>query len=206
MSASWWFCRAIGLALISLILADCASRAPDIEPVSYERGDQRIELSFLGRYTMGLFDIGGAVPAVYDPDSEHLNVVSLDFGWIDSVDISDPEKPKLVARKVVLGYGFPQSIALSRGILAVAFSSIIKTLPGKVLFFDTQGKRIGNVVRVGVKPVQVRFAPDGHTLLVANQGEANDDYTIAGRGRRRRTAAVMMPSVPSEPMKRSRKS
>jgi len=182
MSAGRSFCRAIGLTLICLILAHCASRTPDIDPVSYERGEQRIQLSFLGRYTMGLFDIGGAVPAVYDPESQRLFVVSVDFGWIDSVDIGDPAEPKLVRRELVLGYGFPQSIALSRGIVAVAFSSLLRTLPGKVVFFDTEGKRIGDIVPVGVKPVQLRFAPDGHTLVVANQGEADNSYTIDPEG------------------------
>jgi len=110
-------------------------------------------------------------------------VLSEDRGWIDAVDISDPVAPKLLERQVVLGYGgFPQSIAISRGIVAVALSNLIKTLPGKVLLFDTDGKRIGDIVRVGVKPVELRFTPDGRQLVVVNQGEADGSYTIDPEG------------------------
>jgi hypothetical protein len=178
--------RRVALALLILALAGCAVSAPPpatLEPVSYQAGDSRIRLAVQGRYTMGLFDIGGAVPAAYDPPSRRLFVVSVDRGWIDAVDIGDPAEPKLAHRQLVLGYGgFPQSIALSRGILAVAFSSLVKTLPGKVLFFDVDGKRIGDIVRVGAKPVQLRFTPDGRTLVVVNQGEANSAYTIDPEG------------------------
>lgn len=177
--------RAVALALLILALARCASAPPPptLEPVSYQPGDSRIQLALLGRYTMGFFDIGGAAPAAYDPPSRRLFVVSVDRGWIDAVDISDPAQPKLAHRQPVLGYGgFPQSIALSRGILAVAFASLVKTLPGKVLFFDVDGKRIGDIVRVGAKPVQLRFTPDGRTLVVVNQGEANSAYTIDPEG------------------------
>jgi DNA-binding beta-propeller fold protein YncE len=176
-------CRAFALALASLTLAHCASAPPPaIEPISYQRGDSTIRLVFLGRYTMGFFGTGGAVPATYDPQTRRLFVVNADRGWIDTVDIADPAAPKLVRRQVLLGYGFPQSIALSRGILAVAFSSFIDTLPGKVLFFDTEGKRFSDIVRVGAKPVQLRFTPDGGKLVVVNHGEANDSYTVDPEG------------------------
>jgi 2',3'-cyclic-nucleotide 2'-phosphodiesterase / 3'-nucleotidase / 5'-nucleotidase len=176
-------CRAYALALASLTLAHCASAPPPaIEPISYQRGESTIRLAFLGRYTMGFFGTGGAVPAVYDPQTRRLFVVNGDRGWIDAVDIADPAAPKLVRRQVLLGYGFPQSIAMSRGILAVAFSSFIDTLPGKVLFFDTEGRRFGDIVRVGAKPVQLRFTPDGRKLVVVNNGEANDSYTVDPEG------------------------
>ena len=177
--------RAFALAISTLVLAHCASvdPPPDLEPVDYQAADNRIRLELLGRYSMGFYDVGGTVPAAYDPPSKRMFVLSEDRGWIDAVDINDPAAPKLIERQVVLGYGgFPQSIAISRGIVAVAFSNLIKTLPGKVLFFDTDGKRIGDIVRVGVKPVELRFTPDGRQLVVVNQGEADDSYTIDPEG------------------------
>ena len=166
--------------LFGLLGAGCASTpAPEIEPISHESEDNTIRLSLLGRYTLGLFDVGAAKPAAYDPPSQLLFVISKDLGWIDFVDISDPAAPELVQRKIVLGYGgAPESIDARRGILAVSLSSLLKPLPGKVLFFDTEGRRIGDVARVGVQPVQLHFTPSGLGLVVANQGEANDDYTI----------------------------
>ncbi|MEM7024890.1 MAG: alkaline phosphatase, partial [Pseudomonadota bacterium] len=166
-----------------LALAGCASSLPDIDPVDNQPQAARIELSVIGRYTMGYYDIGGSVPAAYDPPTQTLFVVTVDCGWIDSVDLRDPTEPKLKRRELALLFGgFPQSIALSNGILAVALSSPLKTLPGKVLFFDTDGNQIGNVVRAGVKPVQIRFTPDGRKAVVVNQGEANDSYEIDPKG------------------------
>jgi 2',3'-cyclic-nucleotide 2'-phosphodiesterase / 3'-nucleotidase / 5'-nucleotidase len=184
MSRSQHGFGAYGLALVSLTLAHCASAPPpELEPISYQRGESTIQLAFLGRYTMGFFGVGGAEPAVYDPHSRRLFVLNADRGWIDAVDIADPGAPKLVHRQVLLGYGgSPESIALRRGILAVAFWSPIGTMPGKVLFFDTDGKRTGDIVRVGTKPVQLRFTPDGRRLVVVNHGEANDSYTIDPEG------------------------
>jgi hypothetical protein len=183
---SW--CRlggAFAVAISSLALAHCTSVDPPrkVEPVEYAADGSRIRLEFLGRYSMGFYDIGGTVPAAYDPPSERLFVMSEDRGWIDVVDIGDPVAPVLVERQVVLGYGgVPQSIAISRGLVAVALSNRTKTLPGKVLFFDTDGNRIGDIVRVGVKPVELRFTPDGRQLVVINQGEANASYTVDPEG------------------------
>jgi DNA-binding beta-propeller fold protein YncE len=184
MSRSRRRCGSVALVLVSLALVRCASAPPPaIEPISYQRGDGTIRLAFLGRYSVGIFGSGGAGQPAYDPETRRLFVVNADRGWIDTVDISDPGAPTRVQRQVVLGYGgFPESIALSRGILAVAFTSLDGTLPGKVLFFDTNGRRIGDIVRVGVRPVQLRFTPDGQKLVVVNHGEANDSYTVDPEG------------------------
>jgi hypothetical protein len=184
MSGARRRCGRVALALASLALAGCAAAPPPaIEPVSYERGDGMIRLAFLGRYTMGIFGSGGAGQAAYDRETRRLFVVNADRGWIDTVDLGDPEAPQRVRRQVVLGYGgYPESIALSRGILAVAFTGLDGTLPGKVLFFDVDGRRIGDIVRVGVRPVQLRFTPDGRNLVVVNHGEANDAYTVDPEG------------------------
>jgi hypothetical protein len=103
-------CRAFALALASLALLRCASAPPaDIEPISYQGDDSRIRLAFLGRYSMGFFGLGGAVPAVYDPPSRRLFVVNADRGWIDAVDIADPAAPKLVRRQVLLAMASPRA-------------------------------------------------------------------------------------------------
>jgi 2',3'-cyclic-nucleotide 2'-phosphodiesterase / 3'-nucleotidase / 5'-nucleotidase len=177
-------CGSVLLVLLSLALVRCASAPPPaIEPISYARGDGTVRLAFVGRYTMGIFGSGGAGQPANDPQTRRLFVVNADRGWIDTVDIGDPAVPQRVRRQVVLGYGgFPESIAQSRGILAVALTNLHGTLPGKVLFFDTDGRRIGDIVRVGVRPVQLRFTPDGQKLVVVNHGEANDAYTIDPEG------------------------
>jgi hypothetical protein len=165
-------------------MTGCASvEPPDLEPVSLESGSNDIRLSFVGRYTFGFYDIGAAAPSAYDPQTERLFVVAVDRGLIDTLDISDPSQPRLIMRKVVLGYGgFPSSIDVANGVLAVALRGVINTLPGKVLFFDIDGRRIGAPVRAGAKPIALAYTATGRELVVANQGEANDEYTIDPNG------------------------
>lgn len=55
------------------------------------------------------------------------------------------------------------------------------TDPGSVVFFDTDGNFLVQVT-VGSLPDMVTFMPNGLYLLVANDGEPNDDYTADPEG------------------------
>lgn len=77
--------------------------------------------------------------------------------------------------------GGPNSVAVSAGKVAVAIEATIKTDNGKVVIFDTDGKE-QTVVAVGALPDMVTFTPDGRYLLVANEGEPNDDYSVDPEG------------------------
>jgi len=50
-----------------------------------------------------------------------------------------------------------------------------------VAFFDTDANFLG-AVEVGPLPDMVTFTPDGTKVLVANEGEPNDDYTVDPEG------------------------
>ncbi|MFW5834878.1 MAG: choice-of-anchor I family protein, partial [Pseudomonadota bacterium] len=53
---------------------------------------------------------------------------------------------------------------------------------GYVAFFDTTTLQVTDYVRVGSLPDMVTFTPDGARVLVANEGEPNDDYDIDPKG------------------------
>jgi hypothetical protein len=72
-------------------------------------------------------------------------------------------------------------VAFHNGIVAVAVENAIKTDPGQVEFFDVDGTAL-NAVTVGALPDMLIFTPDGRWLLVANEGEPNDAYTIDPEG------------------------
>ena len=56
------------------------------------------------------------------------------------------------------------------------------TDPGTIVFYRaTTLERVSSVV-VGALPDMVTFTPDGRTLLVANEGEPNDAYTVDPEG------------------------
>jgi hypothetical protein len=72
-------------------------------------------------------------------------------------------------------------VAFHNGIVAVAVENAIKTDPGQAEFFDVDGTAL-NAVTVGALPDMLIFTPDGRWLLVANEGEPNDAYTIDPEG------------------------
>jgi DNA-binding beta-propeller fold protein YncE len=82
--------------------------------------------------------------------------------------------------------GGPASVGFDHrrgGIAAVAVQAEGKTDRGTVQFFDADahGDRRGSV-RVGVGPDNLTFTNDGKTLLVANEGEPTDDYSVDPEG------------------------
>ena len=75
----------------------------------------------------------------------------------------------------------PNSVAVYNGILAVAQADSIKTDKGSILFYDKDYKLL-NKITVGALPDMVTFSPNGNYVLVANEGEPNDDYSIDPEG------------------------
>lgn len=79
--------------------------------------------------------------------------------------------------------GSPNSVAINGTRLAVAVEAATKTDPGRVLVYDTRNlAKAPRVFTVGALPDQVTFTPDGSRILVANEGEPNDAYTVDPEG------------------------
>ena len=77
------------------------------------------------------------------------------------------------------------SIAISGDLMAVAVPAEVKTDNGYVLFYnglDTSAPVFLDSVVVGALPDMVTFTPDGGKVLVANEGEPSDDYTVDPEG------------------------
>ncbi len=74
----------------------------------------------------------------------------------------------------------PTSVAVHDGIVAAAVHGPKEQgRPGKVVFFDGQGKRLAEVP-TGSLPDMVAFTPDGRYVLTANEGEPTDDMDPDG--------------------------
>jgi len=134
---------------------------------------------------IGTYDAGGegrAEIAAYDPDSQRVFVTNSETRSVDILDISDPSTPVLSGTIEIADLdppyndGSPNSVAVSNGVVAVALENGDPQEPGFVAFFDTDGNPIAQV-EVGTLPDMLTFTPDGMKVLVANEGEPNDDYT-----------------------------
>ncbi|MCI5056948.1 MAG: choice-of-anchor I family protein, partial [Flavobacteriales bacterium] len=64
---------------------------------------------------------------------------------------------------------------------AAAIEAHRKQDPGKVVIYTTEGQYV-NQVTVGALPDMITITPDGSKLIVANEGEPSDDYTIDPEG------------------------
>ncbi|MEM7299170.1 MAG: choice-of-anchor I family protein, partial [Bacteroidota bacterium] len=141
-----------------------------------------IELEVVSSFSTGLFDESAAEISAYDPDSERLFVTNGGLGTIDIYDISDPENITLHSRIDITIYGGgANSVAFNNGIVAVAVENNNKQLPGFAVFFDTDGQFI-NQVTAGALPDMLTFTRNGRYLLLANEGEPSDDYSVDPEG------------------------
>lgn len=142
-------------------------------------------LQVLGTYETGVFAQGAAEIAAYDAASRRLFVVNANTNTIDILDISTPTTPTLFNTINInaLGsdFGGVNSVDVSNGLLAAAVQANVTQNPGSVVFFDIDGI-FQNAVRVGALPDMLTFTPDGTKVLVANEGEPNNDYTIDPEG------------------------
>jgi hypothetical protein len=165
------FARALPLAL-ALVGALAVAHAQD----------DRVELRWLGTAATGAFDASAAEIVAHDPASQRLFVVNAQSGQLDVIDIADPSAPRFVATLQVGAEGeVANSVDVHEGLVAVAIEAPEKTDPGRVAFFDVDGVLLASVT-VGALPDMLTFTPDGRRVVVANEGEPNDDYSVDPEG------------------------
>jgi DNA-binding beta-propeller fold protein YncE len=131
-------------------------------------GGKGISLAFLGRFSTGSVGTGASEITSYDPATKRAFVVNAQAGTVDVLDIRDPRTPRRVASLAAPG---ANSVAVRKGLVAVAQQAESKTKPGKVTLFDARvGKKLKEFT-VGALPDMVTFTEDGRRLVVANEGE-----------------------------------
>ena len=143
---------------------------------------QDIDLKPLGSYRDGSFDESAAEIVKYDPKTKRLFSVNGDKNTIDIIDISDPTTPSLFSQIDLEPFGGgPNSVDVNRGKVAVAVEAEESTDLGKVVIFDTDGKFLKEFP-AGALPDGLSFSPNGRILVIANEGEPDDDYTLDPEG------------------------
>lgn len=149
---------------------------------SFTSDTAAIALSVLSTYQSGIFDGGGAEIVTFDPESEFGFVVNAASTQIDIFDLSDPSNPTLELAIDASALGADaNSVSIYDGVAAVAIQADPKTELGLVAFFNLEGELISQVP-AGALPDALTFTPDGRYVLVANEGEPNDDYSVDPEG------------------------
>lgn len=141
-----------------------------------------LQLNYLSSYRTNVFDQSAAEIAAFDAASARVFFTNANTNTVTILDISNPAMPTKVMDIDMSTYGGGvNSVAIKNGIVAVAVEAEDKTMNGSVVFFDTDGTYINEVV-VGALPDMVVFSNDGTKVLTANEGEPNTDYTSDPEG------------------------
>lgn len=173
-------------ALLSVGLVACNdnndnnNKSEQIEPTP-----ETIKLSVLGHYKTNIFAESAAEIPAYDAASKRLFVVNAQKGLVDVLDASKPEQPVHIAELSARDYladSEVNSVAVQNGIVAIAVQAKNKTDAGLVVFFNAKDLSFMSKVAVGSLPDMLTFSPNGKTVLVANEAEPNDDYSIDPEG------------------------
>jgi len=148
-----------------------------------QAGNQTLSLKVLGQHQTGIFAEGAAEIVAYDADTQRVFKVNAQAATVEVLDISNPASPSLVGTidATALG-GSANSVAVNKGIVAVAIEATDKQAPGLVAFYKASDLTLQSTVNVGALPDMVTFSPNGRYVLVANEGEPNDDYTVDPEG------------------------
>lgn len=132
-----------------------------------------------GRYQVSpfAFDEGAAEIVAYDASLNRLFVVNSSARTVDVLDISDRDNVMYLDSIDATDEGAAaNSVAVFDTTVAVAVQANDAQAPGKVVFYSTTDfSKLGEAT-VGALPDMVTFTPDGRRVLVANEGEPNDDY------------------------------
>ncbi len=146
-----------------------------------------ITLRPLGTFHTGLYDKSAAEIPTYCEETKRVFVVNAESGRVDVLKLGDDGSVTKVgsidaAGDLGNGMAAVNSVSVFDETLAVAVEADVITENGRVAFYDTDALQLKGSVEAGALPDMVTFTPDGQWVLVANEGEPNEDYTIDPEG------------------------
>lgn len=126
-------------------------------------------------------EVNGAEIVTYDKESARLFVSNSGDTAVEILDFSDPTDITFISSIILENFGDEvTSVSALDGIVAVAVKGEDQE-NGTVVFIDTEGNILSSVT-VGSLPDMLTFTPDSTKVVVANEGEPNDEYTIDPEG------------------------
>ena len=175
----------LGTAILATVLGLAGCDGDDGTDGAPGTSQTLIELNVVGSYQAEgeVFDESAAEIVAHDPSNQRLFVVNALASTIDVLDINDPAMPvKLSTIDATAEGAAANSVAVYGDLVAVAIEAENKQANGKVVFYNsTDLNKVGEVV-VGALPDMVTFTRDGMKVLVANEGEPSDDYSVDPEG------------------------
>ena len=144
---------------------------------------QTLTFTPAGSYVHGDFGESAAEIIAYHPASKRSFVVNAQNKKVDVVSLEDIHEPAFVQSLDVSDIGSTVNrVAVFNEMVAVAVQANVKTDNGYVVIYDANSLERLQKIEVGALPDMVTFTPDGNYVLVANEGEPDDEYQIDPEG------------------------
>ena len=175
-------------ALLSVGLVACNDDNTNDQVKPFEEATPAsIGLEYVSRYETGVFNEGASEIPAYDAATKRAFIVNAKKGAVEVLDVSNPENPKQIGEistRTLFAGSEINSVAVKNGIVALAVQAANKTDNGWVVLYKANDitKPVTAPLAIGALPDNVVFSPDGKTVLVANEGEPNEDYSIDPEG------------------------
>lgn len=138
-------------------------------------------LQHLGSFAVSGGDEGRAEIPAYHAPTRRVFVTNADDERVDVYDISNPAAPFFVSSLLPPGagpWGGPNSVSVHGDWVAVATENTNKQAAGFVFFFNALTLDFTTLVSAGALPDMLMWTPDGTKVLVACEGEPDDDYLV----------------------------
>ncbi|MGK0253396.1 MAG: hypothetical protein ACI9OE_000865 [Mariniflexile sp.] len=135
-------------------------------------------VNFQYKTTISVGGEGASEISAYDAISKKLFTVNVESKQISVINISNLNAPVTETAIDLVAFGYPNSVAIFEGKLAVAVEADVKQNNGKILLYSTADNSLLKQYTVGALPDMVTFSKDGTLIISANEGEPNDDYTV----------------------------
>lgn len=132
-----------------------------------------------------LFGQSAAEIVKFDPVTRRMYVVNGATNSIDVFNAANTEAPVFIQSIDLSAYGNPNSVDINPNSraneIAVAVNAPVKTDRGSVIFFNKDGVFLQQV-QVGFLPDMLTYDAKGKSVVVANEGEPSDNYTVDPEG------------------------
>lgn len=190
---------AFGVTLATLGGCTADSKDGDNGADGRDGAGQVIALTRVARTaSQGFGDDAAAEIVEYDATRNRIFTVNaksgevdvFNAGSIDAIDAANPAQSLDLRAMLVTAakagstaeVGNANSLSVHGNLVAVAVEANPKTNAGWVVFLNAGTLAYVNAASVGALPDMVTFTPDGTRVLVANEGEPNEGYSVDPEG------------------------
>lgn len=135
-------------------------------------------------------DSGAAEIVAVDTVFNQMFVVNAQLGQVEVLDIEDPLMPSLTGQLDIAAaatdsgktLGAINSVATNSSYVAVAIENDNRQQAGIAAVYNLEDLSLAATFEVGAGPDMITFDLLGQRLLVANEGEPSDDYSVDPEG------------------------